>query len=109
LPGTVAWGWISPRPDTVGIIYCGIAKEKTMTIELTIQFLAWATLINYGILVWWFLWLVLRPEWIYAMHNRWFKISEEVFYTAHYSLIGLYKLLIFIFLLVPYLVLRFII
>jgi hypothetical protein len=79
-----------------------------MTIELATQFLAWAALINYGILVWWFLWLMLKPGWIYAMHNRWFKISEQAFYITNYAGIGLYKLLIFIFLLVPYLVLRFI-
>ena len=80
-----------------------------MTIELTIQFLAWATLINYSVLVLWFLGLMLMPQLTYAMHTRWFKISEQAFYTTHYAGIGLYKLLIFIFLLVPYLVLRFII
>jgi hypothetical protein len=80
-----------------------------MTIELTIQFLAWATLINYGVLVVWFLGLMLMPQLIYSMHTRWFKISEQAFYTTNYAGIGLYKLLIFIFLLVPYLVLRFII
>ena len=43
------------------------------------------------------------------MHNRWLKISEQAFYITNYAGIGLYKLLIFIFLLVPYLVLRFIV
>ena len=80
-----------------------------MTIELAIRFLAWATLINYGLLVCWFLFLVLMPQWIYGMHCRLFKISEQAFYITHYAGIGLYKLLVFIFLLVPYLVLRFII
>ncbi len=80
-----------------------------MTIELATRFLAWATVINYGIVIWWFLFLVLMPQWVYRIHSRWFKISEQTFYIAHYAGLGLYKLMIFMFLLVPYIVLRFIV
>ncbi len=80
-----------------------------MSLAISIQLLAWSVLINYALLVFWFLILVLAPGWLYSLHSRWFKISEQAFYLIHYAGMGLFKLLIFVFLLVPYLVLRFII
>ena len=80
-----------------------------MTIDIVVQVLAWCALINYAVLVLWFLFVVAVPGLVYKLHSRLFKLSEQAFYTTHYAGIGLYKLLIFIFLLVPYLVLRFIV
>jgi hypothetical protein len=77
-----------------------------MTIEVVREFLAWCTLINIGLLVWWFLWLFLAHDWIYKLHGRWFKLSEERFDAIHYAAIAFFKLSVFVFNLVPYLALR---
>ena len=73
-----------------------------MTAE-TIRFvLGWAALINIGILLFWFGFLVFARDFVYRLHSKWFKLSEETFSALHYVLIGFYELSIFIFLLGPY-------
>lgn len=79
-----------------------------MTVDFLLRFLAWATLINYAVLCAWFLLFIMAHGWIYKLHSRWFRLSEQAFNTVHYAGMGLYKLLIFVFLLVPYVVLRFV-
>ncbi len=39
------------------------------------------------------------------MHNTWFSIPRETFDTAVYSLVGLFKILVVVFNVVPYLAL----
>lgn len=70
-------------------------------------FLGWATLINLGILIYWFVVIVFAREWIYAIHTRWFNVTESQFDAIHYGGMGLYKLLIVFFNLIPWLVLRY--
>ena len=41
-------------------------------------------------------------DFLYRLHSKWFKLSEETFSALHYGLIGFYELSIFIFLLGPY-------
>lgn len=77
-----------------------------MTIEVVREFLAWCTLINMGLLFWWFLWLFLAHDWVYELHGRWFKLSRERFDAIHYAAIAFFKISVFVFNLVPYLALR---
>ncbi len=77
-----------------------------MTIELIMAVLGWCTLINLGLLIWWFLFLVVAHEWTVRLHTKWFRISPEKFDAIHYSLIGVFKMGVIIFNLVPYLALR---
>jgi hypothetical protein len=67
--------------------------------------LLWCTIINFGMLLLWFGMFTVAGGWIYRLHGRWFPMSREAFNVAHYSGIGLYKLAIFMFNLVPYLAL----
>lgn len=67
--------------------------------------LLWSTVINYGILLWWFAWFVFAHDWIYDIHNKWFKIPADHFDTIHYGGMGLFKIIIFVFNLVPFLAL----
>ncbi len=69
------------------------------------EFLLWCTVINYGILLWWFLWIVYAHDWIKKFHGRWFQLSNEQFDAAHYNGMAIYKIGIFLFNLVPLIVL----
>jgi hypothetical protein len=80
-----------------------------MNIDLIREVLGWCALINYGILIFWFLFFSLAHDWLYHLHGKWFSLSIEHFDALHYLSIAFYKLSIFLFLLVPYLVLRFIV
>ena len=74
-------------------------------IEL-LQLLAWCSLIHIVLLCVWVALFFLAHDWIYKLHGKWFSISVEKFNAIHYALMGGYKLTIFLFFLVPYLVLR---
>ena len=78
-----------------------------MTIEMLRKFLAWCTVLNMGLLVFWWLLFMVARDWIYTTHSKWFKLSAERFDAIHYLGMAVVKILIFIFNLVPYLVLRF--
>lgn len=80
-----------------------------MTTGFLVAFLGWCTLINIGLLLWWFLWLWLAHDWVYRMHAKWFKISEEHFDAIHYTAIAFFKLVVIVFNIVPYLALRIIV
>ena len=76
-----------------------------MSVELARRCLLWSTVINYGILVLWFLVFVLAHDWLRRLHGRWFRYSDEVFDAVHYALMGVYKLGILLLNLVPFVVL----
>lgn len=80
-----------------------------MTLELVRHILAWCTIINLGILLWWFLFYTLAHEWVYHFHGRWFKLTKEQFDTIQYVGMAVYKIGIILFNIVPYISLRIII
>lgn len=73
-----------------------------MTIEMLSEALLWSTLINMGLLLWWVGFFIFGRGFIYRMHSRWFKLSEEKFDAIHYAGMTFYKICIFIFNIVPY-------
>lgn len=77
-----------------------------MTVEFLQTFLGWSLLINIALLCWWLLMFTQAHDWVYKMHSRWFYIKRENFDFIHYTGIAFYKLAIFMFNLVPYIVLR---
>jgi predicted small integral membrane protein len=77
-----------------------------MTIEVIRHVLAWCTIINLGILLWWFLFYTLANEWVYSFHGKWFKLSKEQFDTIQYVGMAVYKIGIILFNIVPYITLR---
>ena len=77
-----------------------------MTLEQIRDMLAWCTLINFGLLMWWFLFITLAHDWTYRYHSKWVKLSVETFDGMHYAGMGLFKIGILLFNLVPYLALR---
>ena len=77
-----------------------------MTLEVIRDALAWCTLINWAILLWWFLVFSMAHDWMYRFHGKWFKIPVEKFDAIHYAGMALFKTAILLFNLVPYLALR---
>ena len=77
-----------------------------MTVDIIRDVLAWCTVINFALLLWWFMFFSLARDWVYRVHTRWFRISEEKFDTIHYAGMAFFKICIFVFNLVPYLALR---
>ncbi len=77
-----------------------------MSIETIRGVLAWSAVINFGLLLWWFLFFTLAHDWMYRLHGKWFKLTREQFDALHYGGMGLFKLGILLFNLVPYLAMR---
>ena len=78
-----------------------------MTLELTQNILGWCALINMGVLLFWAAWLMFAHDFIYKIHSIFFKIPVEKYDALNYQLMGLYKILVIVFNVVPYLALRF--
>ena len=77
-----------------------------MTLEIIRSALAWCTVINWVLLLWWFLFFTLAHDWTYRFHSKWFKLSIDDFDRIHYGGMALFKIGILLFNLVPYLALR---
>lgn len=69
------------------------------------DFLLWCTIINLGLLLYWWLMFIFARDWILRFHGKWFRLSGEQFDGIHYAGMALFKILIFVFNLVPYLAL----
>ena len=73
------------------------------------KLLGWCSAINIGVLMVWFLAFVLARDFVFRIHTRWVKIPEERFDEIHYTMMGYYQLVVFVFYLIPYLALRIVI
>jgi len=71
-----------------------------------LQLLGWCSLIYIIILAIWALFFIIGRDWIYGLHNKWCALSVEKFNAIHYALMGFFKIILIVFFLVPYLVLR---
>lgn len=77
-----------------------------MELETLSRFFLWCTIINFAVLLLWFLLFSLAHDWIHRLHGRWFRLSVEQFDAIHYAGIAAYKIGILLFNLVPYVALR---
>lgn len=79
-----------------------------MDAELWPSFLMWSAIINYLLLLTGFLTFAMFHDTLYRFHHRWFALSVSRFDASIYLLLGLYKIGIWMFLIVPYVVLCFV-
>jgi hypothetical protein len=77
-----------------------------MTLETIRAALAWCTLINWGLLLLWFLFFISAKDWIYGIHSKWYNLSRESFHSIHYTGMLVFKMAVLFFNLAPYLALR---
>ena len=75
-----------------------------MDIELVRRVLGWCALVNINLFLAWFLIFTLAHDAVYKLHCRWFSLSKEAFDKSHYVMMGVYKLIIVAFFVIPYLV-----
>ena len=77
-----------------------------MTVEIIRNFLAWCSIINVGVLIYWWLFFTLAHGFVYRIQGKWFKLSVEKFDAIHYTGMAFYKMSIILFNIVPYIALR---
>ena len=73
-----------------------------MDIQTLTAFFMWCTILNFALLVLSSLICLCAGDLVYQIHGKWFSISRETFNVAIYSFLGLYKVLVFVFSLIPY-------
>jgi len=76
-----------------------------MSLDVLRSFLLWCTVINYGVLLVWFLFFTFGRDWIQRIHGQWFHLSGDQFDALHYAGMSVYKIGILLFNLVPFLAL----
>ena len=76
------------------------------TIEVIREFLGWCSVINISILVLSTIMLTVLRSWIVSFHARTGGVDEVELPKIYFEYLGNYKILIFVFNLVPYLALR---
>ena len=78
-----------------------------MNVETLKRTLGWCIVINYVILIIWFVAFFLAHDWLRDLHARFgFKLTPDQFDFAHYMGMTIYKMGIMLFNLVPYFALR---
>lgn len=73
-----------------------------MDIDTIRAFFMWCTILNGALLVLSFLICALAGDWVYRMHSKWFTIPRDTFNVAIYSFLGLFKIFVLVFNLIPY-------
>ncbi len=77
-----------------------------MNIEEIRTTLGWCSLINIILLLIWFVMLVTARDWIHRLHGKWFRLPPEKLDAIHYRIMGQYKMLVYLFNIVPYIALH---
>lgn len=76
-----------------------------MTVQMFQAFFMWCSIINVGMLLIMFFICIAAKDWAYKMHSRWFNLSKENFDLVLYCFLGFYKVLVFVFCIIPWIVL----
>ncbi len=76
-----------------------------MDIQTVRSFFMWCTIINGGLLLFSFLTCAYAKDWVYRMHGNWFPMSRETFDVVIYCFIGIMKVIVLMFNLIPYIAL----
>lgn len=77
-----------------------------MTVNILRALLGWCSVINIGILLWWFFAITVLHDLVYRFHSKFLKLSVERFDEIHYTGAMFFKLAVFFFNIVPYFALR---
>ena len=77
-----------------------------MPLDTLRDFFLWCAVVNYGVLICWFLALLLAHGPLYRLHARWFQLSITQFDAIHYSAMAAYKVAILLLNVAPYVAFR---
>ena len=73
-----------------------------MNLAVLQDFFMWCSILNCGLLMLSVLICTQASDWVYRIHGRMFSISREAFNVSIYAFVGVYKLIIIGFCLIPY-------
>ncbi len=73
-----------------------------MDIQTLTTFFMWCTIINAGVFVLWVVVCIAAPDLVYRTQRLWFPIPRETFNVVMYSFLGLFKVFLLFFNVVPY-------
>ena len=76
-----------------------------MNIQILTSFFMWCTIINGGLLILSTIMIIPAEDLVYRIHSKWFSFSRGTFNVIIYSFLGLYKMMIMVFNLVPWIAL----
>lgn len=63
--------------------------------------LLWCAIINYALLIWWWIYYLLAHDWMLGIAGSWFHLSAAQFETVNFAGILFYKVAIILFNIVP--------
>jgi len=78
-----------------------------MTLTILRDFFMWSAIVNYAVLLVWFLAFVCAKPSLRRLQARWFQLSENQFDVIHYSGMAVYKIAVLALNVAPYVALRF--
>ena len=70
------------------------------------RFLGWTTLAHFALLAVIALAMLILRKWMISVHGRMFDMDEATLNQQYFQYLAFYKILVIVFFLVPYLVLR---
>ena len=76
-----------------------------MTIETAKDVLLWCAIVNYAIVLVWFLAITCARERVYRLWGRWFRLTAEQFDALNFLSIAVYKIGVLLLNVVPYIAL----
>ena len=73
-----------------------------MDIQTLTMFFQWCTILNGALLIFSSIICIAIPDWIYAIHSKWFPMPRESFNVVLYAYLGLFKIVFLALNVVPY-------
>ncbi len=77
-----------------------------MSIDAVREFFMWCSIINGSLFILSFLITAYAGDWVCRMNSLWYRIPRDTFNVVIYCFIGLFKIFVIVFNVVPYLVLH---
>ena len=77
-----------------------------MAIETVCEFIGWCTVINFGLMAFGIVKVMVVRNWASKVHGKMFDIEEAWVRQAYFQFFAYYKIAIVVFNLVPYIALR---
>jgi len=73
-----------------------------MDIQTLTAFFMWCTIIDLGLFAWAAIWFLLAPDLTYRIQTKFFAIPRDTFTVIIYTFLGVFKIFILVFNVVPY-------
>jgi len=78
-----------------------LSDETNEFLNVLAKILFQCFVFNIALLLLWVYLIIFFGDFVFSWHARFFEISREQFYAAHYTAMAVYKIMIFGFLLLP--------